>query len=217
MSSVQPAAAAGVLTVEVVAGYNLVVDSNVESPSTYAPSVATVMGAFCNTGDTDLTGVQGFIGNFSAGTPGLYPARDSTLPAFISEHPHLANTGDYAYTHIGGSAGTADATRYMGTIAPGECKNQYWHVSYPRRGNPNNTGNPVWGETNVPGDDLWLNFDIWGTSTEGSNNNATWTMTMRNEISAQANKIFPNDADWFNTNSSDIFPGDNHHNQWREL
>ncbi|MCB0028992.1 MAG: hypothetical protein KDE28_13855, partial [Anaerolineales bacterium] len=78
MSSVQPAAAAGVLTVEIVAGYNLVVDSNVESPSTYAPSVATVMGTFCNTGDTALTGVQGFIGNFAGGTPGVYPTRDSS-------------------------------------------------------------------------------------------------------------------------------------------
>ena len=39
----------GGLKVEIVAGYNLVVDSNVQSPSTYGPSVATVIGKFCNT------------------------------------------------------------------------------------------------------------------------------------------------------------------------
>jgi hypothetical protein len=204
----EKAYAAGTLTVEIIAGYNLVVDSNVESPSTYAPSVATVMGQFCNTGDMELTQVQGFIGEFG-GTPSIYPMRDSDSDAaFQSQHPHLANTGTYALTHVGGSAGTDDATRYMGTIAPGECKTQYWHFTYPRRGNPNNTGNAVWGATNEPNDDLWLDFDIWGASKEGSNADATHTMTMRNEISANANKISPNGSSWFNTDTDTIQPGD---------
>lgn len=185
--------AAGVLSVEIVAGYNLVVDSNVLSPSTYAPSGATVMGRFCNTGDTSLTNVFGYIGDNGAGTPGTYPGRDSSQPAFIAQYPHLANTGFYSFTHVGGTIGTADATRFIGSLAAGECKVQYWHFTYPRRSNPNNTGpDPVWGATNIKTDDLSLEFDIWGTSAEGSTSSATHTMTMRNEISAMANKIKPN-------------------------
>lgn len=107
-----PVYAAGVLEVEIVASYNLVVDSNAMSPSTYAPSVATVMGRFCNTGDTDLTDVQGYIGDFASGTPGEYPERDSA--GFASSHP-LYNTGIYEFTHVGGAIGTQDATRFIGT------------------------------------------------------------------------------------------------------
>ncbi|MBW8011625.1 MAG: hypothetical protein FVQ83_10360, partial [Chloroflexi bacterium] len=209
--------AAGVMSVSIGAAYNLVVDSNVLSPSTYAPSVATVMGEFCNTGDTDLTGVQGFIGDFSAGTPGVYPSRDSTQAAFQTEHPRLAppysaGVGDYYFTHVGGAIGTADATRYLGTLTPGECKVAYWMFTYPRRSNlatdNDNLGpEPVWGETNDPNDDLWLEFDIWSTSVEGSNNDATQTMTMRNEISAMANKIEPQGGTWFNTSADIVLPG----------
>ncbi|MDA0244607.1 MAG: hypothetical protein OT477_14405 [Chloroflexi bacterium] len=167
--------AAGNLQITIVAGYNLVVDSNVLSPSTYAPSVATVMGEFCNTGDAPLTNVEGYIGNYTAagalgGTPGTYPARDSSQPAFATQHPHLASTGNYAFAHVGGRIGTADAARFIGTLNPGECRAQYWHITYPRRGNPSNTGPAVWGETNVDTDDLWLDFDIWGRSAEGLGN-----------------------------------------------
>ena len=209
--------AAGTLTVAISAGYNLVVDSNVLAPSTYAPSAATVAGTFCNTGDQPLTDVRAFIGDYdpngdnnpSDSTPGLYPARDSANAAFIAQHPHLANTGDYAFTHIGGSLGLADARRYIGTLNPGECRAQYWHFTYPRRKNPDNTGDqPVWGDANNPNDDLWLNFDVWGASAQGSSANAPWKMTMRNEIAAMANKIYPNGSTWFNTNTSIVKPGD---------
>jgi len=144
-------------------GYNLVVDSNVLSPSTYAPSVATVMGKFCNSGGTDLTGVKGYIGTFAAGagTPGIYPTRDSADVGF--KPTTLAGTGLYSFTHIGGRIGTTDATRFIGTIPAGECRVQYWHFTYPRRGNPNNTGPAVWGASNDPtGRPVGLNFDIWG-------------------------------------------------------
>ncbi|MBK8429940.1 MAG: carboxypeptidase regulatory-like domain-containing protein [Chloroflexi bacterium] len=206
--------AAGNLQITIVAGYNLVVDSNVLSPSTYAPSVATVMGEFCNTGDAPLTNVEGYIGNYTAagalgGTPGTYPARDSSQPAFATQHPHLASTGNYAFAHVGGRIGTADAARFIGTLNPGECRAQYWHITYPRRGNPSNTGPAVWGETNVDTDDLWLDFDMWGRSAEGLGNDTTWRMTMRNEISAMANKIKPNPSgQWFNTNTAIVNPGD---------
>ena len=206
--------AAGNLQITIVAGYNLVVDSNVLSPSTYAPSVATVMGEFCNTGDAPLTNVEGYIGDYTAagalgGTPGTYPARDSSQPAFATQHPHLASTGNYAFAHVGGRIGTADAARFIGTLNPGECRAQYWHITYPRRGNPSNTGPAVWGETNVDTDDLWLDFDMWGRSAEGLGNDTTWRMTMRNEISAMANKIKPNPSgQWFNTNTAIVNPGD---------
>ena len=208
-SQINPASAAGVLNIDIGASYNYVVDSNVESPSTYAPSVATISANFCNTGDADLTDVQGYIGDFTAGTPGLYPTRDSDSDvSFQTQHPHLANTGIYSFTHVGGTLGLGDATRYIGTIPQGECKTQYWHMTYPRRGNPNNTGNAVWGDTNDPNDDLWLEYDVWATSAQGSTDNATWRATMRNEISAMANKIQPNGSSWFNTNTSTVRPGD---------
>ena len=214
------AKAAGGLTVDIIAAYNLVVDSNVESPSSYAPSVATVIGRFCNTNDYPLTDVTGFIGDYNQGTPasstpGIYPRRytTDTIPVnFATQYPHLYNpgvSGDYyAFEHIGGRIGTADATRFVGTLAPGECKVQYWHFTYPRRGNPNNTGNAVWGRTNDTNDDLWLEFDIWSTASGGASDDKTWRMTMRNEISAMANKIEPNNGTWFNTNSDAIRPGD---------
>src|SRR3990172_6591728 len=94
--------AAGTLTVAISAGYNLVVDSNVLAPSTYAPSAATVAGTFCNTGDQPLADVRAFIGDYdpngdnnpSYSTPGLYPARDSANAALIAHHRHLPNDGD---------------------------------------------------------------------------------------------------------------------------
>ena len=203
----------GGLTVEIIAGPNLVVDSNVTSSSSYAPSVATVIGKFCNTGSAPLEGVQGFIGNWdgAASTPGIYPARNSSDAGFINQHGFLANTGLYQLTHIGGSAGLRDASRAMGTIPAGECRVQYWHFTYPRRGNPNNTGAPVWGASNNPNDDLWLEFDVWAYasgSSAATATHATNKITMRNEISAMANKIEPNDGMWFNTKDTQIYPGD---------
>ncbi len=196
------------LEASINAGYNYVVDSNVLSPSTYAPSVATVMGRLCNTGTVPLTDVSGYIGDMTAGTPGLYPTRDSSAAAFITEHPHLATTGLYSLTHVGGSAGLADATRYVGSLDVGECRTQYWHMTYPRRTNPDNTGpDPVWGLTRDPDDDLWLTFDIWVTSTEGASASATHRATLRNEISANANKIEPNGGIWFNDPSM-VKPGE---------
>ena len=207
------------LDIEIIAGYNLVVDSNVLSPSTAAPSVATVVGKFCNTSGADLTGVWGFIGDYSGGTPGLYPTRQTDGGgAFDTQHPHLAGTpGVYSFTHIGGSQGLSDASRYIGTIPAGECRVQYWHFTYPRRSNlassNDNLGpDPVWGQTNLPNDDLWLDFDVWGYNNHGvvptATDNQTWQMTMRNEISAMANKIEPHDGTWFNTASDVVEPGE---------
>lgn len=198
--------AAPLLQVEINAGYNFVVDSNVESPSTFAPTAATVAAEVCNYGSVPLTGVYAYIGDRDAGTPGIYPARDSATAAFIAEHSHLANTGSYALQHIGGSLGTSDATRYIGDLGVGECRYQYWMVTYPRRANPNNTGVAVWGLSNTPDDDLWLDWDVWATAAEGASAFDSQRATMRNEISAFANKIEPSGGLWF-IEPTDVQPG----------
>jgi len=200
------------LDVKIIAAPNFVVDSNVSSPSTYAPRVATVIGEFCNTGNTTLTNVTGYIGNFGTTTPGTYPSRGTADAGFDAEHPDLAGTGPYAFSHLGGSA---DATRYVGSLDPGQCGYQYWHFTYPACENseePPCSADPVWGATNDPNDDLWLNFDVWGTASGGITNadNETHTARMRNEISAMANKIEPNGnpgGTWFNTDTSTVNPG----------
>ena len=46
--------AAGALSVQIVNGYNLIVDSNVTAPSTYAPTAAYIGAQFCNVGDAPL-------------------------------------------------------------------------------------------------------------------------------------------------------------------
>ncbi len=168
--------------------------------------------------------MTGYIGDYVDGTndtPGIYPAR-TVDGAFTGLHPALANaTGStYSFTHVGGRLGTADATRYMGTLAAGECRVQYWHFTYPQCENTTTGGrdlppcdtndDPVWGDSVKPGDDLYLDFDVWARNDTGSaTDNKTWRMTMRNEISAMANKIEPNpDGFWFNFKGSPIQPGD---------
>lgn len=102
---VQPAAWAQ-LRIEVISAYNLVVDSNVESPSTYAPRAAYLGATYHNDGTNALTDVWAYIGDYAAGTPGLYPSR---------AHPPLNGPlpGDeFALTHEGGALGAADATRF---------------------------------------------------------------------------------------------------------
>jgi uncharacterized repeat protein (TIGR01451 family) len=202
----------GALRIEIQSAYNLVVDSNVSSPSTYAPTSFSVGAKVCNDGTTALNDVVVNIGTYTNTTTyqaGIYPSRypgDST--GFSTQHPHLVKTapdvnGTYQFEHKGGSAGTADATRYIGTIPAGECRTHYWLLSYPQCEN-NDDGtfrnapcgsslDPVWGRTNDPNDDLWLEYDVWATSSTSSLlARERRRMTMRNEISAMANKIWPN-------------------------
>ncbi|MGD8793613.1 MAG: SdrD B-like domain-containing protein, partial [Anaerolineae bacterium] len=205
------------LNIEIIAGYNLVVDSNVTATSTYSPAAATVVGRICNDGTTALTGVEAYIGDYGSLTAGTYPSTDSA--GFAASHP-LYNTGSYAFRHMGGRIGLDDATRYVGDLAIGECRVQYWHFSYPRCENswdgsqwnwsePPCSGSPTWGDSVKPEDDLSLSLDVWATADGGTTANASRTMTMRNEISAMANKIQPNpDGRWFNTTADQVQPGD---------
>jgi len=188
-----PAAAAvqpqdGGLRIEAIYGPNLIVDSNVESPSTYAPRSATFAAKVCNTGGTTLTDIFVSVGNYdlnndgngSDSTPGIYPTKT-----------HAPLVGTFSLTHEGGSARTLDATRYMFTLTANECRFQYWLFSYPRL---DNLGNSVTGGIK-PDDDLKLDFDMWASASDGGTPrsvNIMHTVTMRNEISASANKIWPN-------------------------
>lgn len=197
LPAVQAANPDGNLKIEVITAYNFIVDSNVTTPATHAPKSATIGAKVCNTGGTDMTGVTAYVGDFkgtvASSTPGTYLVRDSdTDAAFKSTSPHLADSGDYSLTHEGGSAGKADAIRYIGSLAAGTCRVEYWLVSYPRLKN----GDPTQSVTGgiKPGDDLWLEYDIWVAATEGATArlaDVTRRATMRNEISASANKIWP--------------------------
>lgn len=100
------------LRIEVISAYNLVVDSNVESPSTYAPRSAYLGAIYHNDGTNPLTDVWAYIGDYAAGTPGTYPSRaqapyNGPLPG-----------DEFALTHEGGALGAADASRYLGAIRP---------------------------------------------------------------------------------------------------
>jgi uncharacterized repeat protein (TIGR01451 family) len=181
----------GALRIEIIAAPNFVVDSNVGTPASYGPRSAFIGAKFYNDGATNLTNVFAYIGNYisaSSNTPGLYPQR--TQAPLVGP---LAG-GAFALTHEGGSAGLRDATRYLGTIQPGEYVAVYWLVSYPLL-DQNNT--PVFQSGPNPGDDLWLQYWIWGQAMEsGAARTAAQvnTATLRNEISASANKIYPNTA-----------------------
>jgi hypothetical protein len=138
-------------------------------------------------------------------TPGTYPVHNATTdPSFNSTFPHLATPptavdyGDpsrfYALEHeSGSSADSIDASRYIGTLDAGECRTQYWLVSYPRKAMIGGSWVDVTGSVK-PNDDLWLTYFFWATSgATSSNSSYIWNpVTMRNEISAMANKIWPN-------------------------
>lgn len=205
----QPVRAAANLSVEIIAAPNLVVDSNVLSPSTYSPKVATVIGKICNTGDVTASNVTAYIGKYTdagpqKGTPGVYPTKSNVT---IGGQYYK---GTYAFTHLGP---TADAVRFLGDLAPGECRYQFWSFEYPLTAkNGSDTTIPTWGSSVKPDDDLSLDFDIWAMDGSGTLvDHKTKTMTMRNEISAMANKIKPNGnpaGQWFNTDTSTVYPGE---------
>ena len=77
----------GALTMEPIAAYNLVVDSNAETPATYAPQAAHLAVKVTNTGSTPLTDIvirMGDLTNTStgAGTAGVYPVTTITDPPY---------------------------------------------------------------------------------------------------------------------------------------
>jgi SdrD B-like domain/GEVED domain/Secretion system C-terminal sorting domain len=171
----------GDLSMSVIAAPNLIVDSNVESPSTYAPEAVHFAVKICNNGFDDMSNVYVNIGDYSASpaTPGVY------RPRTVSETTY---SGTFSFTHSGSAS---DATRYIKTLAAGACTVQYWLVEYPRL---DLTGAKVTGGANTD-DDLYLEYDIWAIANDNGTPlsvDETNRAYMRSEISAMANKIWPN-------------------------
>ena len=186
------------ISIEPVTAYNLIVDSNVLSPASFGPSAATLGAKFCNTTAGTLHNVWAYIGDYDLNTPGQYPTRDSAT--FGTEHPGLLNasmtpggsTLFYLEHESGSSTDSIDASRYIGTLDPGECRTQYWLISYPRTAFIGATEVSVTGNIH-PQDDLWLPYHFWATAEGAAGvSYSKQYVTMRNEISAMANKIWPN-------------------------
>ncbi len=181
-------ASSGPLKVEVVTAYNFVVDSNVESPSTNGPSAAHLAVKVTNTGAVPMTNVVVNMGDLLdtgtwTGTPGVFPSRT------VSVSGSGAYSGTFALVMPGGAV---DAARTIATIAPGKSVLQYFFVTYPLK---DSLGRAVTGQAPVVTDDLWLNYDAWASGVSGGTTyrtNVTAKVTMRNEISAMANKVYPN-------------------------
>lgn len=194
-AQVNPDPASG-LRLEFRTAYNFVVDSNVKTPATYAPTSAYIGARICNDGTEPLTDVVVTIGNHAANTPGVYPT-----VTHAGDRPYA---GTFALRHLGGRLGTADAVRAIGTLAPGECRSEFWLVTYPRMDsetiddpdwNDGEIGVPVWGEARLPEDDLTLRYDLWASGRKAGVPVSAWdsrTATLRSELSAMANKIWPN-------------------------
>ncbi|PYQ27038.1 MAG: hypothetical protein DMF56_22060 [Acidobacteria bacterium] len=197
-----PASAQGALSVQILNGYNVVVDSNVTSPSTYGPAAGYIGARVCNTGNASLSNVIANVGNYNGGgvssTPGTFPVFSSTGDLV---HTQLTNTGNYSLTlQSGGTSTSLDGSRYIGTVAAGQCVVEYWLFSYPQCVNVGSASDSppcaasIAGDVK-PNDDLSLNYDIWASTTTAITPavvNQRRAFTMRNEISASANKIWPN-------------------------
>ncbi|HND53649.1 MAG TPA: DUF4347 domain-containing protein, partial [Pirellulaceae bacterium] len=177
----------GGLKLETITAYNFVVDSNVETPATYGPRAAHLGVRLTNTGATTLNNISVNIGDMTSlpgtGVAGVYP--NTVAPA--------GYFGGYSGTfHLTHEGGTGDATRFLPSLAPGETSVQYWLVSYPVTDAGNNT---VAGSAPVTTDDLKLYYDVWAQASEGAATRQVYDerrVTLRNEISAMANKIWPN-------------------------
>jgi uncharacterized repeat protein (TIGR01451 family) len=185
-SGVSAATQDGALRMEVITAYNFVVDSNIESPAGKSPSAAHLGVKIYNDGPTTLNNVVVNIGELitpatSTGNPGVFASRTVDV------------TGQYSGTFaLEMPGGATDAVRVIPSIAPGEYVAQYFFVTYPLK---DSLGRSVTGSAPVVSDDLWLNYDIWAYADDGVATrrvDQTTKVTMRNEISAMANKIWPN-------------------------
>ncbi len=191
LGMISPALAAnpsGGLSIELIIAYNLVVDSNIETPAGRSPTAAYIGVKFCNTGTDTLYDVFMHTGNFASNMPGVFPITYTNKPG-----PGLS---PFSLTFEGGpSNSTEDATRYIDSLPPGECHAVYWLVSYPLM---DSAGNALFDPLSVnPDDDLRLYYDIWATAENSAasvTSNVRGQFTLRNEITAMANKILPNNA-----------------------
>ena len=178
----------GGLLIEVIPAYNLIIDSNAETPATYAPTAAHLGVKVTNTGATSLRDIEVMFGNFDtatgAGTPGFYP-----VTTILESDPIRDYWGTFSFIHEGG---VIDATRPVVDLAPGESTVIYVLVSYPSL---DARGESVAGAASVVEDDLRLDYDVWAKASQGGQDLLVYDeryMNCRNEISAMANKVYPN-------------------------
>ncbi|MEL7535287.1 MAG: hypothetical protein AAFN10_28580 [Bacteroidota bacterium] len=130
----------GDLEIQLLSASNLIVAQDDKGPE------LVYLGAkITNRGDNPLTELSVSIGDFDAGTAGIYPTRQ-----------HTGLSGSLALTHLGPS----DAFRYIGELGPGESTVQYWLVEYPRT---DQNGLSV-SLTDAIDDDLWLEYDVWANA-----------------------------------------------------
>ncbi len=172
------------IDIEIITAYNFIDDSNIQTPAGTPVTSAHIGAKFCNTSGSARSDVFAYVGTYTgsgSGTPGIYES--TTWPGL---------TGTFALEH---SADKNDAARYIGDLAAGQCVVQYWMIEYP---NLDDAGNPVYGACSDETDDLKLDYDIWTTFSDGGSpasncyNDDTRSATIRCEITASANKIWPN-------------------------
>lgn len=115
---------------------------------------------------------------------GVYPETTITTdPAPLGANNLYAGT--FSITHEGG---VSDATRYVGSLAPGETVVEYWYISYPLL---DSLGRSVAGNKADQTDDLVLLYDVWASADQNGTDRLAVaddnTATLRSELTAAAN------------------------------
>jgi len=187
LSLANAATSEGALRMEMITGYNLTVDSNIESPSGKSPSAVHVGVKILNDGPIALTNVEVRIGNLTdaatgTGTAGTFASRTVTVSG--------ANgySGTFALQMPGGGA---DAVRTIPRIEAGGSVTQYFFLTYPLK---DGSGKSVTGASADLSDDLWLNYDVWAQASESETVRRVDkrnTVTMRKQLSSMSNKVWP--------------------------
>ncbi len=166
----------GDLSVEILSPYNLVEDSN----RGYQPESFYAGVRVCNLSTTTtMTNVHVNIGNYDDATY-------TTVPV-VGDFPDKTHAGLTGLLSLELSD-CDQGVRILPELAPGECNVQYWLIRYPKT---DDSGDPVYGACAKEADDLSLELDAWAT-VDGVTADDTWTVWPRCEISAMANKIWPN-------------------------
>jgi len=183
------------LTVTNLSAPNLVVDSN-KAALGQGPKVFTAGAKYCNQGATTLDNVFAKIGNGT--TAGSFPVTACpTGTAAGGGIPQLncggsgggakPYTGNFALSMV--DATGQDANRYIGDLAPGQCKTVYWQIKYDLA---DAGGNELFGATGPVQDDIRWNYSLWAT---GNDSGTPRTAALkgyvmgRSEITASPNKI----------------------------
>jgi len=133
---------------------HLLIDSN-----NYAagPNVTTAFATIKNTGNATVYDVYMYIGNGT--TPGTFAL------------------GSDGTTRLSMPGGAADATRYIGNLAPGQNVSVFWMLTYP---------NPYTGPSSP---DVTYPIAIWSSQVNGCSVLDTHNLTTQKTISAEANKL----------------------------